>query len=71
LRVARVDGEAGRNEKALPLYEEAARIFAELTEKAPDFDAWHSERKMVEEERDRCRERLEATFEGYEADNDS
>jgi tetratricopeptide (TPR) repeat protein len=54
-RSARIQDELGDRVLALPQYEEAARIFAELVERFPDFTAWHEEREAVERELQRCR----------------
>jgi len=53
--VASVHTKSGHPELALPLYEEAAGIFADLVARFPDFAAWHGERDAVQVELEQCR----------------
>jgi hypothetical protein len=54
-RIAHLEVKAGRHAAALPLYEEASRIFGVLAEKAPGFVQWAKEKENVESELSRCR----------------
>ncbi len=58
LRVARLEAKAERHSAALPLYVEASRIFAALSEWAPGIVQWAEDRAMVEAELTRCRSRV-------------
>jgi tetratricopeptide (TPR) repeat protein len=58
LRIARLDAKIGRNDVALPLYEESYRIFAVLVEQAPGFVQWAEDKKIIEVELALCRSQL-------------
>ena len=46
--MARLRSSEGSHAVALPLYEEASRIFASLVEQAPGFAEWVSDKEFVE-----------------------
>jgi hypothetical protein len=60
IRPARIEAHAGRHHAALALYEEASRIFAALSERAPGFVQWAEDRAIVEAELALCRSRVSA-----------
>jgi tetratricopeptide (TPR) repeat protein len=64
LRLARMDYKAGHFEAALPRFEEAARIFAAVTEQAPDFTQWAKDREQVEAELIACWRKVNHTSRG-------
>jgi hypothetical protein len=53
--IAHLEAKAGRHPAALPLYEEASRIFGVLAERAPGFVQWAKDKEDVESELSRCR----------------
>lgn len=55
-RVAALESKDGRNEAALPLYEEASRIMTALVENAPDFAEWKEDKESVDSQLARCRD---------------
>ena len=55
LRMARLRRRLGSPVAALPLYEEAGRIFAALVERAPGFAEWARDKADADEEVARCR----------------
>ena len=59
VRVARAATRQGQRSQALPLFEEASRIFARLAHEAPDFAQWAEDRAVVEMELAACRSRAE------------
>jgi tetratricopeptide (TPR) repeat protein len=56
--IARLDAHAGKIFEALPIYEEAKRIFEKLVEGAPEIVRWREEKEIVESELTTLRERL-------------
>ena len=61
VKLARLESSIRRHAEALPLYEEAARIFSGLVEKSPGYAAWLRERDMVERELAVCRQHVYAS----------
>jgi hypothetical protein len=53
--IARLEVKAGRHAAALPLYEEASRIFGVLAERPPAFVKWAKDKEDVESELSHCR----------------
>ena len=59
-RIANLESKAGRHAAALPLYEEASRIFGELATKAPAFAQWVKDRDNVNKQLALCRSAVAA-----------
>ena len=59
-RIANLESKAGRHAAALPLYEEASRIFGELATKAPGFAQWVKDRDNVNKQLALCRSAVAA-----------
>ncbi len=60
-RIAGLLNASGSSQDALPLYEEAARIFVDLVERCPDVPAWRGERDAVRRELALCRTNIRRT----------
>ena len=59
LSAARAATRQGQHSQALPLFEEASRLFARLASEAPDFAKWAKERAVVATELADCRTKAE------------
>jgi hypothetical protein len=64
--LARLKLKSNEHADALPLYAEAARIYRELADRAPDFTESENERKAVESDLLRCRTLVSEAVEGPE-----